>query len=65
MSRCDMCLLSHLLLTPPMKVELTVCSETSAYKIQMSGDRPNKEYNRLKCVRVKVIERLLPSVELW
>ena len=32
------------LLTPPMKMEQTECSETSAYKIQMLGNHPKTEY---------------------
>ena len=33
------------LLTPPMTMEQTECSETSAHKIQTPGNHPNKEYN--------------------
>ena len=32
-------------LTPPMKMELIECSETSAHKIQTPGNHPNKECN--------------------
>ena len=32
------------MLTPPMKMEETECSETSEYKIQAPGNRPKKEY---------------------
>jgi len=34
---------SILFFTRPMKMEQTVCSETSAYKIQTPGNHPNKE----------------------
>jgi len=30
---------------PPMKIEQTVCSKRSAYKIQMPGNYPEKAYN--------------------
>jgi hypothetical protein len=30
------------LLTPPMKVEQTECSETSAYNIQLQGNHPKE-----------------------
>jgi len=33
------------LLTLPMKMELTECSETSAHKVQMPENHPKKEYN--------------------
>jgi len=32
---------------PPMKMEKTKCSETSAYKIQTPGNYPEKKYTRL------------------
>jgi hypothetical protein len=37
--------LSFFLLTPPMKIEQTGCTETSAYKIQTPRNRPKIEYN--------------------
>jgi len=36
---------SRNLLTPPMKMEQTECSKTSAYKIQMPGNHQKEEYN--------------------
>ena len=34
------------LLLPPMKMERTWCSETSAYKFQMSGNHPKERIQR-------------------
>jgi len=36
------------LLTPPMKMEQTECSETSAYKIQMPGNHPKERIQQAK-----------------
>lgn len=38
--------------TPPMQLELSVCSETLEHTIQKPGNRPKKDYkiqNRRKC----------------
>jgi hypothetical protein len=35
-------------LTPPMKMEQAVCSETSAYKIQKPGNHPKGRIQHLK-----------------
>jgi hypothetical protein len=47
--------------TPPMKMDLTVCSETSAYKIQTQGNKKKRiqhtEYGKsLKSKRKKCSE---------
>jgi hypothetical protein len=44
------CKQEDFLLTPPMNMGETECSETSEYKIQTPGITQNKEYNRQKVV---------------
>ena len=52
------------LLTPPMKMEQTECSEMSAYKIQMPGNQTKgriQHFNVIELSMLSVLRRLFPS----